>query len=217
MKRFRLLLLNWLGVFSVLLGAFTLHQWKRSQDVAEGISFMVGNTRWEIGSGFEYLSIERFSPWPGHSLFQYKSVSLTQSSNDSSLTGPVFALQRGGARRFEQHVFDVNIYYGRECAVLASNGQIDTESSMTALMKNSQIAPLSAPIPFWEVSAPLWMVVIPFFVFPFGLIAQRSFKLTKRYLIEVRSKRRGLCTKCGYDLRATPDRCPECGTVPAKS
>ncbi|MDB5356644.1 MAG: hypothetical protein JWN24_3097 [Phycisphaerales bacterium] len=55
--------------------------------------------------------------------------------------------------------------------------------------------------------APFWFIAAATVVLPLGWTA-------RRWRSRIRG-RIGRCAACGYDLRATPDRCPECGTVPS--
>jgi hypothetical protein len=59
--------------------------------------------------------------------------------------------------------------------------------------------------------APGWSLAIATAVLP----AIRFTRARRRARRHRRSL--GLCPTCGYDLRATPDRCPECGHVPTTS
>ena len=47
----------------------------------------------------------------------------------------------------------------------------------------------------------------------FAIVSITAFRLGRQAI----RLREGLCVKCGYDLRASTDRCPECGSpVPAR-
>ena len=57
------------------------------------------------------------------------------------------------------------------------------------------------------VVTPLWAWVIPFALLPARALLTRASRRRRDFAS------RGLCVRCGYDLRATPGRCPECGTA----
>jgi hypothetical protein len=57
----------------------------------------------------------------------------------------------------------------------------------------------------WVAFVPCWFAVLATGSVPtFSLIVRRRRAARRRVLA-------GLCPSCGYDLRATPERCPECG------
>ncbi len=65
-------------------------------------------------------------------------------------------------------------------------------------------APSGPGIKRWGVAVPYWSVVLATLLYPaIGIW---------RFRVRCRQRRQGLCLRCGYDLRASTDRCPECGT-----
>ena len=85
----------------------------------------------------------------------------------------------------------------------AMQASIDSGGS-GLLLGNSAPPPPVPPAPqLIELKVPYWAV----FAFATPGLAWIVVRRTRR-------SAPGLCSICGYDLRATPERCPECGTVP---
>jgi hypothetical protein len=61
-------------------------------------------------------------------------------------------------------------------------------------------------IRLWSISFPTWLICA-LLLWPLWLNVFTSVRARFR-------ARRNRCIKCGYDLRASPDRCPECGAAP---
>ena len=60
-------------------------------------------------------------------------------------------------------------------------------------------------VPTRDVAVPHWL--------PALLLSLAPARRLVRRLQCRRRARAGLCPRCGYDLRATRDRCPECGAA----
>jgi hypothetical protein len=62
---------------------------------------------------------------------------------------------------------------------------------------------------FESVAMPLWGIML--------LTILAPLQWTIAHAIMRKGRRHGFCAVCVYDLRATPDRCSECGAIPDKA
>src|SRR5688572_14701990 len=67
-------------------------------------------------------------------------------------------------------------------------------------------SPSGAQVLQWGLTVRLWAVAVLAAVMP-GVVVGRRIRHARRV-------RNGQCLSCGYDIRATPHGCPECGAVP---
>jgi hypothetical protein len=153
-----------------------------------------------------------YSRWPRHDecraiLFEMQGYSQTVSlAIDAEETGPAaFA-----ARLDQVRYYGVNRPAGLRTYWLGDN---DTRIMSFPAPGFSADSSVYMSAGYRDVSCNVairpWLPLVLFLVLPaLWLIRRRKAS---------RAKRRGLCPVCGYDLRATPDRCPECGTARAPS
>jgi hypothetical protein len=60
---------------------------------------------------------------------------------------------------------------------------------------------------YTHVVVPHWVAALVFLTIPAIWAGRRTWRILRCKLTE-----RGCCVRCGYDLRASRERCPECGT-----
>jgi hypothetical protein len=125
-------------------------------------------------------------------------------------------------------VFRPRLVFGIACAHVVGSVAADlVESCRVQLAYNDPIFPgifddpkllILAPARWWRnLSNPMsvgWrMVEVLVYLL---LVAAIATFVVRRSQSRIRQlSMTHVCRRCGYDLRATPDRCPECGTIAA--
>ncbi|MGD0462155.1 MAG: hypothetical protein ABSB74_06680 [Tepidisphaeraceae bacterium] len=196
MKRFRRWLFNGLAALSLVLCMVTAALWARSYFIYEHVGSAVLSRRASLVASFQgQLYLEHHSYWEYSGGWEWYRQRIRpgeeaiQGSHEPSCAWHEFLGFGVGSGTI--YAWPGHLYPGVP---------MPTNVADPRFWRNT----------FTALAVPYWIIVALLAAGPFWWMHQK------------RQQRCGsrpdaaICRHCGYDLRATPDRCPECGTIPPK-
>jgi hypothetical protein len=163
-----------------------------------------GGNLWQFFSYRGGLGVLHVGRWPEAPGLRSVGYSYPDGPEDRSLALFVWG-GMGGARTHSESVPGLTLEHGGVCVMLGRSGSVLRMPPSPGLVTPQRLSP---PLPFWTLALPHWVGVMMFAVLP----AWAMSRAVRSRVVQRRRARRSLCAHCGYDLRASPDRCPECGT-----
>jgi hypothetical protein len=150
--------------------------------------------------------------WRSYRAWDYLVYGTPYSETAVSMSGGWVALTTSPLRRDRTRVFtlhDVGRFQPQSAERqvrrrLELNAPVRTFGSVYA-----DAQPSYSSVPIRAYAAPLWALTL-LATLPSCVILAIALRRKRTALRQAA----GACVKCGYDLRATPHRCPECGSVP---
>jgi hypothetical protein len=198
-------LLNLLTTLSLLLCAAVALLSVRSRGGGDQFVLTAGGRLWWVVAGPSTLRVITAAGWPGAEHPRRVPRDM-KSLNDHSPT----VFWSGPLSRTEWRRFGIRVRSGRATTWLDAGGRPAPVASFLAAHGSGGAGRFSAPLQCVKVSVPHWMALTLLGALP---LARATAAFTRALRRRRRAARR-CCPDCGYDLRATPGKCPECGTMP---
>jgi hypothetical protein len=182
-----------------------------------------GSTVWRIRFDNPFFArVSRFANWPVHPPAGFALRFVTDKSLLPSIAFKVPSIEFTQTRQISFPVRN-QTFGGNFWSFVSGPAVVEAGSTSPPLQWDSAVIVVQQPNPLslspTSPSTNFSLAMITFsykealeiFTIPpllAGLI------LLRRMIADRKRIKPGFCADCGYDLRATPDQCPECGKVP---